>query len=360
MPAYLSMYMVFTHRRIKASFIMNAYKQIIDAGFNFLGEYYRSDDEYDDHEPAYRVTTLESIADWNQANLEDRLRQGFPKINYRTDGIDADKYKQILFQREGYSEVRGIWWDYSKHSSFCLVVPEDDVLFYSNGNIHYIHDKIAPFTALAKQLWESGMVDAVHTELECDDPPYGVYEIFNGKDIWLRPFAVLPESVYAKFPADYFVGADISKLTNNGIYLEQLNDRKRVKYLKETVILASEPLQGFTPDDVRQWLHGNDTEHGLATALAKVYNQTGWLGHDLDEFEEPELFQARAVFNEWWTLCKELYKKVTSILRDENNIGKANHDLSCGRMRDILMPFMDRNGYHDGAGWWIPKNEMKG
>ena len=50
---------------------------------------------------------------------------------------------------------------------------------------------------------------------------------------------------------------------------------------------------------------------------------------------------------------KELYSKVLSILEKENELGIANHDLSKAGLHFRIEPFMVRNGYRDGAGWWI-------
>ena len=344
MPAYLSMKLMFIQQRIKSGFVKNIYQQIIQAGFDFLGEF----DDLDDDKPTYFKTTLKDISDYNQTHLEERFRLDFPKKD--------DQYKPILFQREGYSELRGIWYDFNNHPVFDLSVPEEDVLFYNNG-VHYIQEKITPFITLAKTLYEKGLVDVVATELECDDPPYGFSDILNGRDIWFRPFAIIPESRFGKFPKDYFAGADISKIPKNGIFIEQFNDSKRVKYFKETVILASEPLHGFTPDDVRKWLGDNDTEQGLATALAKAHNQADCCRHDLFGLEGTAYKEAEVIFCEWQKLRRELYKKAERLLYQENMTGKADHYLSGGRIRDIIMPFMDRNGYRDGADWWLPNKD---
>jgi len=206
MPDYLSMDMMFKNERVKSGFIKSIYQQIIDAGFDFFGEFYWEGDE-----PAFIRSTLEDISNWNQTHLEDRLRLSFPE--------EDDRYKQILFKREGYSEIRGIWSDFNRHLKFYIIVPEEDVLFY-NKDVYYIEHKITPFILLAKNLWENGLVDAVQTETEYDDPLYNFNDIKTGRNIRFRPFAIISKRNYEKFPKNYFIKANLSEISTNGIYIE--------------------------------------------------------------------------------------------------------------------------------------------
>jgi len=190
MPAYLSMNMMFTNKRVKPNFIKSIYQQTLGAGFSFLGEFYWENDE-----PACKSSSLEDISNWNQSHLEDRLQHSHPRKD--------DGYKQILFQREGYSEIRGFWHDFNRYPAFNIIIPEEDVLFYDKG-VRYIEDKILPFILLAKNLWKNSLVDAIQTELEYDDPPYNYNDIATGNNIRFRPFAIISKISYEKFPKDYF------------------------------------------------------------------------------------------------------------------------------------------------------------
>lgn len=129
-----------------------------------------------------------------------------------------------------------------------------------------------------------------------------------------------------------------------------------MNFPKDAVIFASEPLEGRKASDIRQWLNKNATESALATALAQVGNKTGWLCHDLDELEEPELSKAETTFNEWWNLENELYNKIIEILECENTQGKASLKISNKGLHYVVLPFMERNGYRDRAGWWVLSN----
>ena len=122
---------------------------------------------------------------------------------------------------------------------------------------------------------------------------------------------------------------------------------------ESSVILVSEPLAGLSPIDIRQLLSKNAKEYTLAKAMAKVHNQTGWIGHNLDALDEPELSETEVVYNEWYNLQDELFQKIMTILYKENESGKAKHDLDVAGNFNKISPFMERNGHRKRAGWWV-------
>ena len=124
--------------------------------------------------------------------------------------------------------------------------------------------------------------------------------------------------------------------------------------MENTLILITEPFVGFMPEDMRTWLkcHCDDAE--LATALAVVHNHTGCLGHELDESDDQWLTYA---FEEWWSLEKELYEMVINSMRQANLCGKAKYTLEQNGLYYLVKPFMERNGYRDGFGWWVKTTE---
>ena len=83
---------------------------------------------------------------------------------------------------------------------------------------------------------------------------------------------------------------------------------------ENAVILSKEPLEGLTPYNVRQ-----------------------------------------CIFKEWWSFQQELYTKIIVILKEENAAGKTKHKISNKGLHYVILPFMERNGYRDGAGWWVKK-----
>ena len=118
-----------------------------------------------------------------------------------------------------------------------------------------------------------------------------------------------------------------------------------MKYPNNTLILTREPFVGFMPADVRSWLQDHGDDRNLATAFAEVSNKTGCLGHELGETDDPWITYA---YEEWRELYQEIHRQVLAA------IGRENMDrFNPGGYR-FAEPFMEKNGYRDGSGWWIP------
>lgn len=121
--------------------------------------------------------------------------------------------------------------------------------------------------------------------------------------------------------------------------------------MNDIVILTSEPLESFLPDDVKVWLEKNYSEQHLADVFAGVSNKVGWLMHESDED-----WAAQEMFERWDELYEELHSKIFEILKEENISQNTNHNLE-GGTHYIVKPFMEKYGYRDGSGWWIEKEE---
>ncbi len=119
---------------------------------------------------------------------------------------------------------------------------------------------------------------------------------------------------------------------------------------KNAYIMTSEPIKDATPDDIRIYLTQNGSEKDLAAAFARVHNQTAWLAHDLDDEENP---CPREVYDRWRALECELCERIINILKKENEVYGTEYATSGIGTYYIIQPFMERNGYRDGAGWWI-------
>ena len=111
------------------------------------------------------------------------------------------------------------------------------------------------------------------------------------------------------------------------------------------VVMGSEPLTGISADEWRAKFGENPTDEELATALAGAWNESGWLGHDLDDNDcTPE---TETAYKEWSALEQELIQKIAS---------RLNRKCETPYIK-LITPFMDQNGYRDGGGWWV-KNEI--
>ena len=122
------------------------------------------------------------------------------------------------------------------------------------------------------------------------------------------------------------------------------------KYPRNTLILTTEPLVGFMPADLRAWITEHSSDQNLAMALAEVHNHVGILGHELDETDDHWLIYAYEV---WWEVEKELYDLIVASMRHSNQQGKTNYNLSQTGLHWLVKPFMEKNGFRDGTGWWV-------
>ena len=127
------------------------------------------------------------------------------------------------------------------------------------------------------------------------------------------------------------------------------------KLPENTLILITEPLVGFNPDDVRVWLTSHPDDHSLAIALAAVHNQTGSLGHELDDSVDPWLLYA---YESWKELDQDLYTRVIGTMNAANQRGEASYDLSPKGWYNLAKPFMEKNGFISGTGWWVEMTEQ--
>lgn len=122
------------------------------------------------------------------------------------------------------------------------------------------------------------------------------------------------------------------------------------KYPRNTLILTTDPFVGFMPADLRDWITMHNTDPDLALALAEVHNHVGILGHELDEMDDHWLLYA---FEAWWEVEKELYDLIVASMRHSNQQGKTTYNLSQPGLHWLVKPFMEKNGFRDGTGWWV-------
>ena len=121
------------------------------------------------------------------------------------------------------------------------------------------------------------------------------------------------------------------------------------------LIMGFEPDPERTPEDVRQWYSQDRSEAGLAKAFAAASNKFWWVEDNIYDYPEgtPEHQEACRITDAWGAVMDELEHEIFAILRREGvEIPKT------GRI-GVLVPFMERNGYCDRGGWWVPKKPGK-
>lgn len=126
------------------------------------------------------------------------------------------------------------------------------------------------------------------------------------------------------------------------------------KLPENTLILTAEPFVGFMPPDLRAWLADHNADTDLASALAEVNDHVGFLGHELDEVEDRWLLYA---FEAWWEVELELYDLIFDSMKRSNQRGETEYNLTQEGLYYRVKPFMERNGYRDGSGWWVKLEE---
>lgn len=206
--------------------VRRLYSAIISKGYDFKSGYW-----------AHENATLEEIIRWNQAKLEQGFKLGF------TQHVKHD-YMQIIFDSR-YSELRGFWTFSPEQIEFDLIIPERDVLKYSNDSIvsdpgaaleiikhdrdfiYFKENEIMPMMELSKSIWQENLVDVIQTSIEFDGGCFGLEKILLGNELSINPFAIIDKSVFTRFPSDYFSGYKISGIGDNGVFLSNELHRKQ-------------------------------------------------------------------------------------------------------------------------------------
>ena len=138
-----------------------------------------------------------------------------------------------------------------------------------------------------------------------------------------------------------------------------LSENPLSKRMTEIIALFNEPLEGFSPVQVRDMFERYTSDDTVATILAGVSNQVGWLMHELDDpdNDNESVSAYRSVFHSWYALEQDLVKDVIRRLEEENQTTGSKYVTAGIGTHYIIKPFMERNGFVDGAGWWIKENE---
>lgn len=118
---------------------------------------------------------------------------------------------------------------------------------------------------------------------------------------------------------------------------------------KDTFVMCSEPSPDLTAEMVVKAIGEIETELELATLFAMVENKVWWIEDEEYDYDEGtiEHNQAKAKTDLWFALANDLKNKIFDILCTE-----GAEIPETGRIA-VLEPFMKRNGFKNGHGWWI-------
>lgn len=115
-----------------------------------------------------------------------------------------------------------------------------------------------------------------------------------------------------------------------------------------------EPVKWLVYIDVRDRLKEKLSEQELAELYADVSAKTSLLHHELNDPDYDHVHDTvEQSFWMWEEQEEELLGRILPLARP----GMSEEELrSMGTFRAV-MPFMERNGYRNGTGWWIRKDE---
>ena len=86
---------------------------------------------------------------------------------------------------------------------------------------------------------------------------------------------------------------------------------------------------------------------------ALVENKAWWIEDDIYDYDTGTDGYRNAcdITNKWFSVANELRKRIFIILRSEKTVIPERG------YNTVLKPFMERNGFVDGRGWWIHKEK---
>ena len=120
---------------------------------------------------------------------------------------------------------------------------------------------------------------------------------------------------------------------------------------KNIIVMSSEPYLDVTLEMVETAAKECETELELATLFAIVENKAWWVEDEEYDFAEgtEEHRQAVEKTELWFALADKLRKRIFCILQSEGVEIPSTGQIT------VLEPFMKRNGYKNGQGWWVKK-----
>lgn len=120
---------------------------------------------------------------------------------------------------------------------------------------------------------------------------------------------------------------------------------------KNIIVMSSEPYLDVTLEMVETAAKECETELELATLFAIVENKAWWIEDEEYDFAEGTEEHRQAVERTelWFALADKLRKRIFCILQSEGVEIPSTGQIT------VLEPFMKRNGYKNGQGWWVKK-----
>ena len=118
---------------------------------------------------------------------------------------------------------------------------------------------------------------------------------------------------------------------------------------KGIFIIGQEPNPNLTIEKANQLFTEIKTEKDIADLFALVENKAWWIEDEKYDFDEGTEEYKKAVEKTdiWFALADKLKDMIFSILKSEGVQIPSKGQIV------VLEPFMKRNGFINGSGWWI-------
>ncbi len=208
---YFSLVVECGRNHICPDIVKDFYELLKSQGFRFVSGFWEHIGE------AY-----ETIIQTNQDNLEKNL------VDISGDDDTKDNYLQLLFDYDGNNETRSYISNSPKDNMFTfhIIIPEEDILTYNAGTIHYFGEKVDTLIELAKRIWELPFVDCIQTYLECSDVPKTMEALKNGVEaLSVEPLAIIPN----QFDKDILsIRYDVTDVSKDGLLVRLKNHKNTI------------------------------------------------------------------------------------------------------------------------------------
>ncbi|MBP5580323.1 MAG: hypothetical protein J6X85_00765, partial [Ruminococcus sp.] len=146
---------------------------------------------------SYENESIEDIMEWNQKKLEEDFELGY-------DEDASNDYKQMRFEYDGFSELRGFIMNESPirgEYTFTLLIPQEEV--HVEGDT-YKKEAVEKLKAIASKLWILPKTRTMQTELELGEGITPEMDIKEGAAPSACPFAIVSEKQFGRMDtADY-------------------------------------------------------------------------------------------------------------------------------------------------------------
>ena len=143
--------------------------------------------------------------------------------------------------------------------------------------------------------------------------------------------------------------ADSSLCTREPLKGSAILESKEIIINEDTFVMCREPSPDLTIEKANKLFDKIETEKDIANLFAVVENKAWWIEDEIYDFDEGTEVYRKAVdkTDMWFSLADKLKDMIFEILKSENvEIPEKGQIV-------VLQPFMRRNGFRDGQGWWI-------